>query len=83
MQKGHYKEIESFIVGRQALPNHYRRNFDIVSSSENLGVGLMPSKGLKCMVKALKKGGIAVFSINEKLLDPETDRGTGYSKVIN
>ena len=23
-----------------------------------------------------------MFSINEKLLDPETDKGTGYNKVI-
>lgn len=82
LKKGHYKQIESFIVGKQALPSHYRRNFDIVSSSGNLGVGLMPSQGLTDMVKALRKGGIAVFSINEKLLDPETDMGTGYGKVI-
>lgn len=23
-----------------------------------------------------------MFTINEKLLDPETDKGTGYTKVI-
>ena len=34
------------------------------------------------MVKALKQGGVAVFSINEKMLDPETDKGTGYTKAI-
>ena len=34
------------------------------------------------MAKALKQGGIAVFTINEKLLDPDTDKGTGYNKVI-
>jgi len=42
----------------------------------------MPSTGLNEMVKALKTGGIAVFSINEKLLDSETDKGTGYNKAI-
>lgn len=52
------------------MPNHYRRNFDIVSCSDNLGVGRMPSQGFTDMVKALKKGGIAVFSINNKLLNP-------------
>lgn len=82
LTKGHYKEIESFIVGKQALPTHYRRNFDIVSCSGNLGVSLMPSQGLNDMVKALKKGGIVVFSINEKLLNPQTDKGTGYNKAI-
>lgn len=42
----------------------------------------MPSQGLTDMVKALKQGGIAVFSINEKLLDPKTDKGTGYGQEI-
>ena len=34
------------------------------------------------MVKALRPGGVAAFSINEKLLDPQTDKGTGYSQAI-
>lgn len=42
----------------------------------------MPSQGFTDMVKALKKGGIAVFSINNKLLNPQTDKGTGYNKAI-
>ena len=54
MQKGHYKAIASFIVGRQAMPSSFTRKFDIVSCSGNLGVGLMPSQGLHDMVKALK-----------------------------
>jgi len=82
MKKGHYKAIASFIVGKQAMPSNYARKFDIVSCSGNLGVGLMPSQGLNDMVKALKQGGYAVFSINEKLLDPKTDKGTGYSQEI-
>lgn len=82
LKKGNYKAIESFLVGKHILPSHYKSNFDIVSSSGNMGVGLMPSQGLADMVKALKKGGIAVFSISEKLLDPQTDKGTGYSQAI-
>lgn len=82
LKKGHYKEIESFIVGKHAMPSQWTRAFDIVSCSGNLGVGLMPSQGLLDMVKALKQDGIAVFTIFEKLLDPSTDKGTGYSKVI-
>ena len=34
------------------------------------------------MVNAVRKGGIVAFSINEKLLDPKTDKGTGYSNTI-
>lgn len=34
------------------------------------------------MVSALKKGGIVAFSIKEKLLNPKTDKGTGYSNAI-
>ena len=64
------------------MPNHYRRNFDIVCSSGNLDVGLMPNHGLKVMNSAVKKGGIVAFSIKEKLLNPKTDRGTGYSNAI-
>ena len=42
----------------------------------------MPSRGLTVMAKALKKGGIAIFPIDEKLLDPKTDKGTGYGLAI-
>ena len=34
------------------------------------------------MVSAVKKGGIVIFTINEKLLNENTDKGTGYSKAI-
>ena len=54
LKKGHYKSIESFIVGKHSMPAHLTRAFDIVSCSGNLGVGLMPSQGLLDMVKALK-----------------------------
>jgi len=64
------------------MPKHYRRSFDIVCCSGNLGVGKIPSQGLKDMVNALKKGGIVAFSIKEKLLNPKTDKGTGYSTAI-
>jgi len=56
--------------GKHSLPNHYKNKFDVVSSSGNLDVGKMPNRGLVEMAKALKKGGIAAFSIKEKLLNP-------------
>ena len=34
------------------------------------------------MVSAVKKGGVVIFTINEKLLNENTDKGTGYSKAI-
>ena len=34
------------------------------------------------MVSSVKKGGIVIFTINEKLLNENTDKGTGYSKAI-
>ena len=34
------------------------------------------------MVSAVKKGGIVIFTLNEKLLNENTDKGTGYSKAI-
>jgi len=49
--------------GKHSLPNHYKNKFDVVSSSGNLDVGKMPNRGLVEMAKALKKGGIAAFSI--------------------
>ena len=42
----------------------------------------MPNHGLRSMNDAVKKGGIVAFSIKAKLLNPETDRGTGYSSAI-
>ena len=54
LKKGHYKSIESFIVGKHSMPSHLTRAFDIVSCSDNFGVGRIPSQGLNDMVKALK-----------------------------
>ena len=34
------------------------------------------------MVSAVKKGGIVIFTVNEKLLNENTDKGTGYSRAI-
>lgn len=54
LKKGHYKSIESFLIGKHSMPNHLTRAFDIVSCSDNFGVGRIPSQGLNDMVKALK-----------------------------
>ena len=82
LMKGHYKQIDAFIVGKQSMPNYFRRNFDIVSCAANLGVGLMPSKCLADITTALKKGGILSLSINERMLKPDTDKKTGYRETI-
>lgn len=31
LERGFYKDTETFIVGKQGIPSNYRRNFDIVT----------------------------------------------------
>ena len=42
LKKGAYRDIETFIVGKQSIPLVYKRKFDIVTCSENLGTNLFP-----------------------------------------
>lgn len=85
MRKGIYKEIETFIVGKQALPKSYRRAFDIVTCAGGLGTNLLPAKSFDVMLHALKLGGFAVFTVSQKHLksgDSESF-GMGYYESMD
>ena len=72
----------SFIVGRQSMPREFRRKFDIVTCSENLGTNLFPAKCFDNMVEALKPSGYAVFTIPTKHLESDNIFNTGYAQAI-
>lgn len=69
-------------MGRQALPKEYRRSFDVVTCSGNLGTNLMPASCFEHMLGALKAGGLAVFTVSQKHLNFETNFGMRYAEAI-
>lgn len=73
-----YKDIETFIVGKQGIPKNYRRRFDFVTCAEGLGTGLMPSRGFEDMLTTLKPGGYCIFTISKKHLRDDSMFGMGY-----
>ena len=82
MQKGHYKDIENFIVGNQPLPRKYRRAFDVVTCAGGLGTNLLPAECFNDMLSALKPGGHAIFTVSQKHLKPEDSFNMGYIDAI-
>lgn len=81
-RKGIYKEIETFIVGKQALPRTYKRTFDVVTCAGSLGTNLLPAKSFNVMLNALRPGGFAVFTVSKKHLTPDDKFGMGYHESI-
>ena len=67
-RKGIYKDIETYIVGKQGLPRPFRRSFDVVTCAGGLGTNLLPAKSFDDMLSALKSGGFAVFTVSQKHL---------------
>lgn len=82
MQKGHYKDIERFIVGNQPLPRIYRRAFDVVTCAGGLGTNLLPAECFTDMLSALKPKGYVVFTVSQKHLKPEDSFNMGYIDAI-
>jgi len=80
--KGIYKDIETFIVGKQGLPPAYRRKFDIVTCATSLGTNLLPSKSFEDMLLALKSGGFVVFTVSHKHLVEGNSFNMGYQQAI-
>jgi len=78
MERGIYKEVDSFLLGKQRISAGWRRGFDVVTCSDNLKMGLFPATCFTEMMRALKPGGILVFTIADKYLNEETDLGMGY-----
>jgi 2-polyprenyl-3-methyl-5-hydroxy-6-metoxy-1,4-benzoquinol methylase len=83
MERGVYKEVDSFLLGKQRISTGWRRDFDIVTCSDNLKMGLFPATCFTEMMRALKPGGILVFTITDKYLNEETDLGMGYRQKID
>ena len=83
VRKGLYKDVESFIVGKQALPTSYRRAFDVVTCAGGLGTNLLPARCFDDMLTALRPQGHVVFTVSQKHLTEEDRFGTGYSDAIN
>ena len=81
-RKGIYKEIETFIVGKQSLPKSYRRNFDVVACAGSLGTNLLPARCFADMLGALRPGGHVVFTVSKKHLAEKDSFRTGYRKAI-
>ena len=82
MQKGHYKGIETFIVGKQSLPKIYRRQFDVVTCAGGLGTNLLPAICFKDMLKALKPRGHAIFTVSQKHLKHNNTFNMRYGEAI-
>ena len=82
MQKGHYKDIERFIVGNQPLPRIYRKAFDVVTCAGGLGTNLLPAECFTDMLSALKPKGYVVFTVSQKHLKPEDSFNMGYIDAI-
>jgi len=82
-RKGIYKDIETYIVGRQALPVPYRKTFDIVTCAGGLGTHLLPASCFNDMLWALKPGGHVVFTLSQKHLEDANPFGTGYREAID
>ena len=82
MQKGHYKDIESFIVGSQPLPWTYRKAFDVVTCAGGLGTNLLPAKCFNDMLSALKPRGYAIFTVSQKHLKHENSFNMRYIDQI-
>ena len=82
-RKGIYKDIESFIVGKQGLPKSYRRAFDVVTCAGGLGTNLLPAKSFDDMINALRPGGYAIFTVSQKHLKREDSFGMNYYESID
>lgn len=83
MERGIYKEVDTFLLGKQRISAGWRRGFDVVTCSDNLKMGLFPATCFTEMMRALKPGGILVFTIADKYLNEETDLGMGYRQKID
>lgn len=79
-----YKDVQTFIVGKQALPVVYRRKFDIVTCSGGLGTNLLPARAFEDMLSSLRKGGHVVFTVSQKHLNAgSANFGMGYFEAIS
>lgn len=82
LRKGIYKDIETFIVGKQGLPKSYKRAFDVVTCAGGLGTNLLPAKSFDDMINALRPGGYAVLTVSQKHLKPGSQFGMEYYENI-
>ena len=78
-----YKDVQTFIVGKQALPMAYRRKFDIVTCSGGLGTNLLPARAFEDMLSSLRQGGYVVFTVSQKHLSGDSNFGMGYFEAIS
>ena len=67
LRSGSYRDIEATIVGKQALPKSYRKNFDVVVCA-SLGTNHLPARCFEDMLSAVKSGGYLVFTVGSKHL---------------
>lgn len=72
MKQGSYREVTTYIVGKQNLPKQLKRKFDVVTCSENLGTHQFPAKCFEDMISALKPRGYAVFTVATKHLNADS-----------
>mmetsp|Transcript_11634 Transcript_11634/g.15773 ORF Transcript_11634/g.15773 Transcript_11634/m.15773 type:complete len:110 (+) Transcript_11634:315-644(+) len=72
-----------FIVGKQALPKSFRRNFDVVTCAGGLGINRMPARCFEDMLNALRPGGFVVFTVSAKHVGDDDSFRTGYRKAID
>lgn len=69
-------------MGKQSIPREFKRKFDIVTCSDNLGTNLFPASCFKDMLGALKSGGYVVFTVPLKHLQPNASFNMGYAEAI-
>ena len=81
-RQGLYKDIETFIVGKQSLPKAYRRSFDVVTCSGGLGTNLLPAQCFSDMLNALKPDGFVVFTVSQKHMSEADSFGMGYFQAV-
>lgn len=81
LRQGHYRNIETSIVGKQALSKAFRRSFDVVTCA-SLGITHLPARCFEDMLSALRPGGYLAFAVGTKHLGGDDPLNLHYAKTI-